>query len=98
MVYLIFILASFGLTKILVSGNIFKRIRPKNKFFHCSLCMGFWVGLLIYILFFFSGQILFYKSLIGVIAGAFIFGWISSGTSYLLDKVIGDNGISINLK
>lgn len=86
---LIFILTCYGMTSILVSGSIFDRIRPKYKFFHCSQCIGFWVGIVIFILFWFFDTFLFPN----IYAGAFIYGCLSSGTSYLLDKVVGDDGI-----
>ena len=48
---LYFVLASYGLTFILVYGKIFEDIRPEkdytkkwNTLFHCPLCVGFWVG------------------------------------------------------
>lgn len=91
---LLFILACFGLTQILVSGSIFDRIRPKAKFFHCSMCMGFHVGWLVFLLFWISGVYLFPSIFIGL----FIFGSISSGTSYVLERVFGDHGVNICLK
>jgi len=42
MLLLVFILACYGLTNILTYGKIFDKIRPKEHFFHCSMCVGFW--------------------------------------------------------
>ena len=43
-----FVLTAFGLTQILVYGKVFSSIRPSKKvwkgFFHCPMCVGFWVG------------------------------------------------------
>ena len=41
------IFASYIITQILVNGSIFDRIRPKYKFFHCRLCVGFWVSIIV---------------------------------------------------
>ena len=43
-----FILCAYGLTQILVYAHIFDKIRPDRKFFKCSMCMGFWVGVFLY--------------------------------------------------
>ena len=81
-----FILACYGMTLILMYGKIFNKIRPKNGFFgdllKCSLCTGFWVGI-------------FNSFLINVDFNFFICGCISAGTTYILDKIIGDDGIII---
>ena len=48
---LIWILACYGMTTIIVSSVIFEPVRnlvqniqPLHKLFNCMLCMGFWVG------------------------------------------------------
>jgi len=47
-----FILSAYGLTQVLVYGSIFNKIRPSEGFFgelfHCPMCLGFWVGVLLY--------------------------------------------------
>ena len=98
MVLLLFILACFGLTQILIYGKIFDSIRPKHYFFHCSMCIGFWVGLALgtpIVLLggfgFFEGQLLFEQ-----IFEIFAAGCISSGTSYALCSIFSDDGININ--
>lgn len=90
-----FILASYGLTQILCYGKIFDKWRPTKgklgELFSCSMCMGFWVGA------FLAGidcfTILF--SLSANIVDIFILACISSGTSYILDKTVGDDGIQV---
>lgn len=82
---LAFILASYGMTMILVYGKIFDVIRPKHHFFHCTLCMGFWVGI-------------FNSLLINLKFNFFIAGCISAGTSYFLSRIIDDDGIIIKMK
>ena len=88
---LYFILISYGLTLILVYGTIFKKIRPKHHFFHCPMCMGFWVGVFLFCINGFTELFIFDYSP----ATAFLLGCLSSGTSYVLNMVFGDSGINI---
>ncbi len=90
---LLFVLVCYGLTQILVYGHIFDAIRPKWKFFHCPMCIGFWNGLAVFLGFWFCGIYLFPH----VIVGSFLYGCLSSGTSYALCQIFGDDGIKINL-
>ena len=90
---LTFILACYGMTMIVVYGKIFNAIRPQHHFFHCPLCMGWWVGVFINALMFYL-DISFMPQLF---IGSFIAGCISSGTSYLLSMIVNDEGIKINL-
>jgi hypothetical protein len=84
-------LVAFGMTNILVYGSIFDSIRPKHKFFHCAQCMGFWVGVFLFFLFWLSGVDLFPNPIVG----AFAFGCVSSGTSYVLCNLCDDNGVKV---
>jgi hypothetical protein len=52
-IFLVFTLASYGCTQILTVGSIFKSIRPQHHFFHCAMCIGFWVGIIMYNVFLF---------------------------------------------
>lgn len=90
-----FILAAYGLTQILCYGKIFNSIRPKQgklgELFNCSMCMGFWSGV-------FLGGIDCFTTLFSLSSNfldMFVLGLISSGTSYMLDKIVGDEGIRI---
>ena len=74
------------MTMIAVYGKIFDAIRPPYHFFKCTMCMGFWVGVINAICFF---EMPF---------NAFIAGCISSGTSYFISRLVDDDGIAINLK
>lgn len=87
-----FVFCSYGLTSILLYGQIFEKIRPKNKLFSCSLCMGWWVGLLLYNLSFYTQLFTFDKSYVT----AFLLACSSSGSVYILDKLIGDDGLNVN--
>ena len=86
-----FILASYGLTQIIVYGKIFNKIRPCYHFFHCSMCMGWWAGLFLWAINQYTELFTFEYS----IATAFILACISSGTSYILDMIVSDEGINI---
>ena len=93
-----FVLAAYGLTQILVYASIFNKVRPSRSWlggfgelFHCSMCMGFWSGVLLWGIncetelfnFGYSGT------------NAFVLGCLSSGTSYIGNMVFGDCGIKI---
>ena len=86
-----FVLTSFGLTQILTYGKVLKAVRPKNYFFHCSMCMGFWVGVFLLGINKYTELFSFDYSL----TNAFLLGCLSSGTSYMLCQVFGDNGIKV---
>ena len=83
-----FILVSYGFTQILVYAKIFERVRPKQYFFHCPMCMGFWVGAFLVLLNPFTELFTFDVSLVN----AFLLGCLSSGTSYALCMLISDGG------
>jgi hypothetical protein len=90
-----FVLSCFGLTQILCYGKIFDTVRPTTgklgELFSCSMCTGFWVG--------------FALSALEPLFGLFdlcnspfdpiLLGFLSSGTTYILDKVVSDEGIMI---
>ena len=85
---LYFILSCYGLTQILVFSTIFEKVRPAHHFFHCPMCVGFWVGVLLLILNPFTELFIFDVTLIN----ALLLGWLSSGTSYALCMLISDGG------
>jgi hypothetical protein len=95
---LYFILAAAGLTQILVYGTIFDSIRPTEgklgELFKCSMCMGFWVGAFLLLLSPFTELFSFDVSAVNIL----IFGCISSGTSYILNMLFGDEGLKIEVK
>ena len=95
---LVFILSCAGLTQILCYASILNWLRPKSgllvELFSCSMCTGFHVGYLMFMLFWYSGLRLFPHFYIGT----FIYALISSLCSYILDKTFSDEGIMINLK
>lgn len=95
---LYFILASYGMTYILVYGSIFNSIRPKagnlGTLFKCPLCMGFWVGVFLWLINGYTELFTFDYNLIN----AFLCGVISAGTSYLISVIVDDFGIKVNSK
>ena len=88
---LYFVLCCYGLTQILIYGKIFHKIRPKHHFFHCPMCIGFWVGIFLFALNSYTELFTFNYNFINL----FLCGFLSSGTSYVLCQVIGDNGFQI---
>ena len=91
---LYFILASYGLTQLLCYGKIFDRIRPEHYFFSCPMCMGFWVGVFLCVINPFTTLFTYELTFFNV----FLLGNVSSGTSYVLNMLFGDDGINLKLK
>ncbi len=86
---LIFILVAYGLTQILVDGRIFNKIRPKHYFFKCAMCVGFSTGIFLWLLSPHTTLFIFDNSIIT----GFLLGCLSSGTSYFINMLVGDEGI-----
>ncbi len=90
---LTFILVAYGLTQILVYGKIFNRFRPTRgkaaEMANCPMCMGFHVGWILLLLSPFTELFNFDVT----VTNFFLLGWLSSGTSYVLNMVFGDKGI-----
>jgi hypothetical protein len=90
---LYFVLAAYGLTQGIVYGKLFKGIRPTTgklgELFGCPMCMGFHVGWFLMLLSPFTELFNFDITVVNF----FILGWLSSGTSYVLNMVFGDEGI-----
>jgi len=90
-----FILAAYGLTQILIYGSVLNKIRPTQGFFgelfRCSMCLGFWVGVFLYGISFYTELFTFELNWINPI----ILGSLSSGTSYALSMLFGDEGINV---
>ena len=95
---LTFVLCAYGLTQILVYGDlpILERLRPSKesaggygKLFHCPMCMGFHVGWFLMLLSPFT-ELFSYDV---TVTNFFLLGWLSSGTSYVMNMIFGDNGV-----
>ena len=94
-----FVLAAFGLTQILIYGKIFDNVRPSKEslkgwglVFHCPMCMGFWVGVFLFLINTFTELFNFDYT----VANLFICGWVSSATSYVLAMLFDDFGLKLN--
>tara|TARA_R110001583_G_scaffold190154_1_gene354211 strand:+ start:4844 stop:5158 length:315 start_codon:yes stop_codon:yes gene_type:complete len=95
-----FILCAYGMTQIILYGSIFNKIRPSKewlggfgKLFHCAMCMGFWAGIFLAFLSPFCSLWQYDFT----IANIFLLGCLSSGTSYILNRLVNDDGVSITL-
>jgi len=90
---LTFILCAYGLTQGIVYGKIFDGRRPTEgklgELFRCPMCVGFHVGWFLMLLSPFTQ--LFNVDVTAV--NFFLLGWLSSGTSYILNMIFGDEGI-----
>ena len=86
-----FVLCAFGLTNILAYGSIFNKIRPKHSFFHCPMCIGFWVGVFLWLINPYTELINFDNSFVT----AFLCGCAASGATYIMNMLFDDEGIRI---
>ena len=91
---LYFVLCAYGITQILVYSVIFEPVRPKNHFFHCPMCIGFWVGVFLMILNPYTELFTFKVSLVN----ALLLGSLTSATSYALCMLISDGGIQLEYR
>ena len=95
---LTFILCAYGLTQIIVYGKILEGIRPtKGKLgglFKCPMCVGFHTGWFLMLLSSFT-ELFSYDI---TVVNFFLLGWLSSGTSYVLNMIFGDEGIKYEHK
>lgn len=93
-----FILIAYGLTQILCYASILKQIRPTKgllgELFKCPMCMGFWVGMFLCGVSPYTELFSFECSIINCI----LLGFLSSGTSYILNMGVGDDGLNIKIK
>ena len=90
---LYFVLAAYGMTQILVYGKILDAIRPTSgwlgELFKCPMCVGFHVGWILMLLSPYTELFSFDVTPVNYL----ILGCLSSGTSYVLNMIIGDEGI-----
>jgi len=92
-----FVLASYGLTQILVYGSILNFLRPTKgiigELFNCSMCMGFWVGVFLFGINEYTELFTFEYHIVNL----FLLGCLSSGTSYILNEFFGDCGVKLQI-
>ena len=85
---LYFILSAYGLTQILVYGSVFRKIRPKHHFFHCPMCIGFWVGVFLVGINRYTELFTYDNNIVNYL----LLGCLSSGTTYLMSALVNDFG------
>ncbi len=83
---IIFVLSSYGLSFFFIW-----KLNPKLqwKIFYCCYCTGFWSGIIIYLISNFTELLSFELN----IANLILLGFTSASTTYVLESIIGDNGI-----
>ena len=87
-----FILCSYGLTQLLCFASIFNFLRPNHHFFSCPMCVGFWSGVFLFGINQFTELFNYNYNFMNML----LLGCLSSGTSYALSMLIGDEGINVN--
>ena len=90
-----FILCAYGMTYILLYGSIFNPIRPKKgklgALFKCPLCLGFWVGVFLWSINYFTELFTYEYNFIN----ALLLGSLSAGSSYFLSMILDDFGLKL---
>lgn len=90
-----FILCAYGMTYILLYGSIFNPIRPKKgklgELFKCPLCLGFWVGVFLWSINYFTELFTYDYNFIN----ALLLGSLSAGSSYFLSMILDDFGLKL---
>ena len=90
-----FILCAYGMTYILLHGSIFNPIRPKKgklgELFKCPLCLGFWVGVFLWSINYFTELFTYDYNFIN----ALLLGSLSAGSSYFLSMILDDFGLKL---
>ena len=93
-----FVLCSYGLTQILVYAKILDKLRPTRGFvkelMSCPMCVGFWVGVLLWALNDYTTLFTFDNYLVT----GMLLGCLSSGASYVLNMLFGDDGVRLDHK
>jgi len=92
---LYFILCAFGLTQIIVYSSLFNSVRPTKgklgELFECPMCVGFWVGIFLFGINKHTELFTFDYNIVNSV----LLGCLSSGTSYVLNMIVGDCGIKV---
>ena len=94
--FIVYMVASAGITNIAVYGSIFNRIRPKKgklgELFHCPMCLGTWVGFALCALSPYTEMFNIEPTLMNyALCGA-----MSSLASYAFAMMVDDEGLRIN--
>ena len=90
------------MTSIIVYSHLFETTRKKIsdwsnrlcELVNCPMCIGFWSGVFLWGINKYTELFTFDYTL----ANAFILGWLSSGTCYLMGVLVNDFGFKITFK
>jgi hypothetical protein len=95
--FIILLFAAWSITSIFVNGSIFDRFRTYlivkhpflGKLFSCTMCLGFWVGLVLYPpLFYFNYLPSIFSNDIPFFFNYFLFPFIQSGFGVLVESFV----------
>ena len=93
-----FTLSAYGITQILIYGSIFNSIRPTKgklgELFRCPMCLGFWIGILLWSI---NPYTQLFSFDLSPVTG-FLLACVSSATSYVLAVTFDDYGIKIDYR
>lgn len=84
--FLFFLTSAIGTTIIISIGSIFKPMRdsfPNNKLIRCPMCLGFWVGVILYFAHFQSLSVLMLFTAGTTVS---LFSWIFAMLGMSLEK------------
>jgi hypothetical protein len=96
-----FVLCAYGATQLILYGSLFDKIRPRKdslrgfgKLFHCALCTGFHIGWILLLI----GQDSSMWNYEISLSNLLLFSCLSAGTTYILNRLVNDDGIAVSLK
>ena len=90
--FFIYLLSCYSITNFLTKSYLLKKIRPSYVFFHCNMCVGFWVGIILIVFNRDFNLFSFDLNIIDII----LMGFMSSGFSYMLGTLFDDDGLRIS--
>ena len=95
MTFVWFCFVAFAITQIIVYGSIFDSIRPSQgklgELFRCPMCVGFWVGMFLWLIKDFTKLFSFDNSIVT----GFLCACVASGSSYILNVLFSDEGLKM---
>lgn len=86
---LLFAVVCYAITFLLTKSHLLSFARPDYYFFQCSFCMGFWVGVFVYLTNLTGVQL--YDT--WIVSAIFCHGLFGAASSYALCTFIGDYGL-----
>ena len=89
---LLFLISAYGLTTILCYSRLLAPFRPKHYFFHCPMCVGFWVGAFFCIT---NGSTELFNFDVNIY-NTFVCATASSGFCYFVGMLVNDGGLRLS--